>query len=96
VNDDECTRTHIHALSGIRSHGLSYQAINAYASDRVATGTGSAHARLLLHNCRLTICAIRLRLYSFLGACFNVDYFYAPYIYALYCLILQIKLYCIM
>jgi hypothetical protein len=70
---------HIHTLSGIRSHGLSYQAINAYASDRVATGTGSAHARLLFHNCRLTICAIRLRLHSFLGACFNVDYFYAMY-----------------
>jgi hypothetical protein len=29
----------MHALSGIRSHGLSVQAIKAYASDHAATGT---------------------------------------------------------
>jgi hypothetical protein len=46
VNDDndddgdDQTRTNIHALSGIRSHGLSIQAMKTYASDSVATGTG--------------------------------------------------------
>jgi hypothetical protein len=39
-DDDEQTRANIHALSGIRTHGLSVQAINAYTSDRAATGTG--------------------------------------------------------
>jgi hypothetical protein len=34
-------RTNIHALNGIQTHGLSVQAIKAYASERVATGTGS-------------------------------------------------------
>jgi len=33
VNDDKYTRTNIHALSGVRTHGLSVQAIKAYASD---------------------------------------------------------------
>jgi hypothetical protein len=33
------TRTNIRALSGIRTHCLSVQAIKAYASDRAATGT---------------------------------------------------------
>jgi hypothetical protein len=44
VNDDgdEQTRTNIHALSGIQTHGLSIQAIKAYASDRAAIGTGRA------------------------------------------------------
>jgi hypothetical protein len=32
--------TNIHALSGIRTHSLSTQAIKTYASDHVATGTG--------------------------------------------------------
>jgi hypothetical protein len=40
VNDDEQTRTNIHALSGIRTHHLSILAIKAYASDRTAIGTG--------------------------------------------------------
>jgi hypothetical protein len=40
VNSDEYSRTNIHALSGIRIHGLSAQAIDAYASYRAATGTG--------------------------------------------------------
>jgi hypothetical protein len=31
--DDEWTRTNNHALRGIRVHGLSVQAIEAYASD---------------------------------------------------------------
>jgi hypothetical protein len=31
VNDDKQTRTIIHAFSGIRTHGLSIQAIKAYA-----------------------------------------------------------------
>jgi hypothetical protein len=38
--DDEQTRTNIHALSEIGIHSLSVQAINAYASDRAASGTG--------------------------------------------------------
>jgi hypothetical protein len=33
-------RTHIHALSGIRNHGLSAQEIKAYALDRATTGIG--------------------------------------------------------
>jgi hypothetical protein len=41
-DDDEQTRTNIHALSGIRTHGLSVKAIKAYASDRTVTGTGMA------------------------------------------------------
>jgi hypothetical protein len=41
VNDeDEQTRTNIHALSGIQTHGLSFQAIKAYDTDCTATGTG--------------------------------------------------------
>jgi hypothetical protein len=39
-DDDEHARTNIHALSAIRTHGLSVQAIKAYVSDRAATGTG--------------------------------------------------------
>jgi hypothetical protein len=39
MNDDEYMRANIHALSGIRTHGLNVQGIKAYASDRVATGT---------------------------------------------------------
>jgi hypothetical protein len=34
-DDDEYMRTNIHVLSGIRTHGLSVQAIKAYASDRM-------------------------------------------------------------
>jgi hypothetical protein len=40
VNNDEQTRTNIHALSWILTHGLSIQAIKACASDHAATGTG--------------------------------------------------------
>jgi hypothetical protein len=44
VNDDnEHTRTNIHALSGIRTHGLSVQAIKAHASHHGASGTGCVH-----------------------------------------------------
>jgi hypothetical protein len=32
-------RTNIHALSGIRTHGLSVQVIKAYAKDNAATGS---------------------------------------------------------
>jgi hypothetical protein len=40
VNEDnEQTRTNIHALDGIRTRSPSVQAIKAYASDRVATVT---------------------------------------------------------
>jgi hypothetical protein len=39
VNDDELTKTNVHALSGIHAHDLSDQASKAYASDRVAIGT---------------------------------------------------------
>jgi hypothetical protein len=39
VNDDEQTTRNAHALSGIRTHGHSVQAINAYASDGAATHT---------------------------------------------------------
>jgi hypothetical protein len=38
TSDDEQTRANIHALSGIRTHDLSVQAIKAYASDSVVTG----------------------------------------------------------
>jgi hypothetical protein len=41
VNDDEKMRTNIHTLSGIQTHSLSVQAIKAYASDGMATGTGN-------------------------------------------------------
>jgi hypothetical protein len=51
VNDDEYTRTNIHAISGIRIHGLSVQAIKAYASDRAVSGTGNKHRRVI---CRLS------------------------------------------
>jgi hypothetical protein len=37
---DEQMRTNIHALCGIRTHGLNIQAIKPYASDRAASGTG--------------------------------------------------------
>jgi hypothetical protein len=42
TNDDggEQTRTNIYALSGIQTHGLSVQAIKAYALEHVAPGTG--------------------------------------------------------
>jgi hypothetical protein len=39
-NDEEQMRTNIYAFSGIQTHDLSIQAIKAYASDHVATGTG--------------------------------------------------------
>jgi hypothetical protein len=37
--DDEQTRTNIHALRGIRTYGLNFQAIKVYAWDRMTTGT---------------------------------------------------------
>jgi hypothetical protein len=40
--DDEHTKANIHALIGIRTHGVSVQAIKAYASDCKATWTGYA------------------------------------------------------
>jgi hypothetical protein len=41
-DDDEQMRTNIHALSRIETHGLSMQAITAYALDCVASGTGNS------------------------------------------------------
>jgi hypothetical protein len=38
MNDDKYTTTNIHTSSGIRTHGLSVQAIKAYQSDRAVTG----------------------------------------------------------
>jgi hypothetical protein len=52
VNDDEQTRTNIHALSGIWTHSLSIQTIKAYASERVATGTRNVHS--LLHGIQIS------------------------------------------
>jgi hypothetical protein len=40
-DDDEQTRTNIHALSRIQTHSLVH-AIKAYAPDRTATGTGNS------------------------------------------------------
>jgi hypothetical protein len=34
MNDDDDNDENIHTLSGIRTHGLSFQAVKAYASDR--------------------------------------------------------------
>jgi hypothetical protein len=48
-DDDEQTMTNIHALSGIQTHSLRVQVIKAYASDRVATGTGSFFIFQLLY-----------------------------------------------
>jgi hypothetical protein len=39
-DDDEETKINIHALSGIRTHGLSLLAVKIHASDSAATGTG--------------------------------------------------------
>jgi len=39
MNDGEQKRTNAHALSGIRTPGLSVQAIKVYASECAATGT---------------------------------------------------------
>jgi hypothetical protein len=39
VNYDEQTKININSLCGIRTNGLSAQAIKAYASDHAATGT---------------------------------------------------------
>jgi hypothetical protein len=49
----------IHALNGIRTHGLSVQAIKAYASDRAATGndeTKSYNQGCGTQNCVTLIC----------------------------------------
>jgi hypothetical protein len=46
VNDDEKTRTDIHALSGIRIYGFSIQATKAYSSERAATGTFTNYCRV--------------------------------------------------
>jgi hypothetical protein len=40
ANNYEQTRTNIHALSGIRTHGLSVEEIKAYASAHAATVAG--------------------------------------------------------
>jgi hypothetical protein len=48
--NDAYTKTNIHALSEIRTHGLSVQVINAYASDRAVTGTGSQTFKLTENN----------------------------------------------
>jgi hypothetical protein len=40
-DDDEGTRTSIHASGRIRTHGLGVHAIKADTSDHVATGTGN-------------------------------------------------------
>jgi hypothetical protein len=45
TNDDEQTRTNIHDLSGITTHGPSVQAIKACTSDRADTGTGHVTER---------------------------------------------------
>jgi hypothetical protein len=39
-DDDVQMRSSIHDLSGIRTHGISVQAIKAYTSDRAAAATG--------------------------------------------------------
>jgi hypothetical protein len=46
VNDDEQTRTNVHALRWIRTHDLSVQAMKAYASDGAAIGTGCEHVQM--------------------------------------------------
>jgi hypothetical protein len=54
-DDDEQTRTNNHTLSGIRTHSLRVQAIKAYTSDRMATGTGCvlvSDSYLLSINCK--------------------------------------------
>jgi len=43
MNDDGWTRTNIPALSGIRIHGLSVQAIKAYPSDHRPAETLSTY-----------------------------------------------------
>jgi hypothetical protein len=40
VNVEKHTRRNINALSRIRTHGISVQAIKAYTSGHVAIGTG--------------------------------------------------------
>jgi hypothetical protein len=47
VEDDEYTRSNIHAISGNRTHCLSVQAIKANASDRASTGTGFSERKTL-------------------------------------------------
>jgi hypothetical protein len=47
MNDGEQKRSNAHALSGIRTPGLSVQAIKVYASECVATGTGLPRAEKL-------------------------------------------------
>jgi hypothetical protein len=48
-DDDEWTRTNIHALNGIRNHSLRVQVIKAYASDHATTGTGKKGIHLVLY-----------------------------------------------
>jgi hypothetical protein len=43
TTQDRKSRKNIHALSGVRIHSLSVQAIKAFASDRAVTGTGTSH-----------------------------------------------------
>jgi hypothetical protein len=63
--------TNTHALSGIRTHGLSLQTINVYASDRAATGT-SMHACIEIdRRFRGVLCRIASSLVT--GVCWLVD-----------------------
>jgi hypothetical protein len=43
-------KKNIHAVSGIRTHDLSVQAIKAYISDRAAAGTGHQALRLTFYS----------------------------------------------
>jgi hypothetical protein len=47
-NDDEFTRTNIHALSGIWTRGFNVQVIKAYASDSAATGTDANYTAAVI------------------------------------------------
>jgi hypothetical protein len=53
-------KTNIHALNGIQSHDLSFQAIKAYASDRAATGTGYKATTFTYLRHPLLVCVVSL------------------------------------
>jgi hypothetical protein len=55
-DDDKETRTNIHALIGIRTQGLSVDAIETYASERAATGTGFFLVLLTFRGLYIFIC----------------------------------------
>jgi hypothetical protein len=48
--DDKYTKANIHALIGIRTHGVSVQAIKAYASDYTATWTWYALVKMCIND----------------------------------------------